>query len=153
MVKVLLRQRFSSWIHRNREQSDATSKSINGQLTQKQGLDYTVPVYLDRDAVYNILGTLTGGFSEVVEIITKSASADRDTSSKGGEFGVSAEFLKLGVEGSTQRESKVEKKTEQRLEKYQTAATLFNTLRSELKEQGLLKMAVDYEGSNDNLVL
>lgn len=153
MVKLSLRQRVSSWIHRNKERSDATRESKNGQLTQKEGLDYTVPAYLDKEAVYNILGTLTGGFSEVTEITTRSASADRDISSKGGEFGVSAEFVKLGIGASKQREFKVEKETEERLEKYQTTETLFNTLRNELKEQGLLKMAVDYDGSSGNLVL
>jgi hypothetical protein len=126
----------------NTSHSSKTPEEQADYTPPEHAEDYTVPVYLDKNAVYNILGILTGGFSDVEQVSIKKATDETDTNERGGEVGLS-NFIRLGFKASKSRQSKNAQETQRNLEKYQTRETLFNTLRLELKKRGLLKQVVN----------
>ena len=111
-------------------------ETIRGKKDEIQAEDFVIPVYLDKRALYGILGSLTGGFSQVDRKVITSSSKETSSSSKGGEFGVSPGFIKVGVEAKSGKLKEIGVETQHSLTQYQTSDTLFHILQTELNERG-----------------
>jgi hypothetical protein len=107
--------------------------------------DLIIPIYVDTNALLDLLASIEGGFSVVEKVSTQETSA-RNTSleantSAGTEFGIpnvlSLLKLNLGFTGHASRAS--EQRQEQETERYHTYGSLFYRLREYLEDQRLIK--------------
>lgn len=107
----------------------------------RQKLDLVIPIYLDVNALLDLLASVENGFAVAEKITSRSATADAKESSIGTEFGIAniLSLLKIGLAGSLSKKQLAESGTERSLERYHTYGSLLYRLRSDLIEMSLLK--------------
>jgi hypothetical protein len=107
--------------------------------------DLIVPVYIDTNALLDILASIEGGFSIVEKVTSHTCSSsekDRSTLAEAGtEFGIPnvLSLLKIKLGGSLSAK-RVEESGEQRaIERYHTYGSLLHRLRSYLEAENLVR--------------
>jgi hypothetical protein len=103
--------------------------------------DLCIPIYLNQQAVFDLLAIFDDGFSRLSTIKTSVNESMSEKASAGGSIGASNVFALLGITFSGER-TKGKDHTGQRevnQEKVHTPTSLFATLRARLQEQNLLK--------------
>lgn len=102
--------------------------------------DLPVPLYLNQQAVFDLLAVIEDGFSQLRAVKTSSSESEKGKDEVGGEIGVSNVFAFLGVKlkGGVSSESGSDRKREVSEERVFTPASLFAKLRAALIERGLL---------------
>jgi hypothetical protein len=106
-----------------------------------QKLDLVIPIYLDINALLDLLASVENGFAVAEKITSRSVTADAKESSIGTEFGIAniLNLLKIGLGGSLSKKQVGESGTERSLERYHTYGSLLHRLRSALIDMNLLK--------------
>jgi hypothetical protein len=120
---------------------------MNKNEHNRQDYDLIVPLYLDTSALLDIFASLEDGFSlaktETVRDSTGSAKTGEAFVESGARF---LTFLKLGAGVSKQKTDESKKDVESSLERFNTYGSLLYTLRSRLKNEGLMKTAIGGSG-------
>lgn len=104
-----------------------------------------VPVYVDTNALLDLLASIEGGFSLVEKVTTRTAAtsgSDKSLSAETGtEFGVPnvLSLLKIKLGGSLRSTKQREAGEETEAERYHTYGSLLHRLRAYLKEQDLIR--------------
>jgi hypothetical protein len=113
----------------------------------KDGLELMIPVYLDTNALLDILASIEDGFAMVEKVTTRSSTADTTAKSVGTEFGIAniLNLLKISIGASKTRMQNDEKEEERHSERYHTYGSLFHKLRLSLIEKGLLKSTIEQD--------
>ncbi len=112
-----------------------------------------VPLYIDTNALLDLLASLEGGFSIVEKVTTRTAtSGESEKAIKGGvgaEFGILnvLNFLKINVGGSGVSKKGHDTGEGREAERYHTYGSLLYRLRTRLIEDGLVKQ---FDGSEDS---
>jgi len=112
-------------------------------------VDLIIPVYIDTNALLDLLASIDNGFSLVEKITTRdtNASASEKSTSvdSGTEFGVLniLNLLKINFSGSTSNKSYYEVDREQQSERYHTYGSLLYRLRSILDKENMIKRPCD----------
>lgn len=107
--------------------------------------DLIIPIYLDTNALLDLLATIEGGFSVVERISSQTAhtrEAGLETDVDGGtEFGIPnvLNLLKLNVRFGANVKRSGEETLSKESERYHTYGSLFHRLRDYLVEQKLIK--------------
>jgi hypothetical protein len=106
-----------------------------------QKLDLVIPIYLDINALLDLLASVENGFVVAEKITSRSVTADTKESSIGTEFGIAniLNLLKIGLGGSLSKKQFGESGKEYSSERYHTYGSLLHRLRSNLIEMNLLK--------------
>jgi len=114
---------------------------MGGSEGVPEKLDLVIPIYLDVNALLDLLASAENGFSVVEKVTSRSVTADAKEGSVGGEFGIANIFnlFKIGVEGSLGKKQLAGSGTEHSLERYHTYGSLLYRLRSALIEMNLLE--------------
>lgn len=104
-----------------------------------------IPIYVDTNALLDLLASIEGGFAKVEKITTQSTS-NKNASIEGKldtgtEFGIPniLNLLRVSIGGTGKVESEKSDASTQEVERYHTYGSLFFKLRSYLNEQKLLK--------------
>lgn len=111
--------------------------------------DLVVPIYLDTNALLDLLASIEGGFNIVEKITTKESraagSAHEVKAEAGTEFGIPnvLSLLKLALGYSGRRSSEKAQESAKETERYYTYGSLFVRLRDYLSENDLLKVLDD----------
>lgn len=104
-----------------------------------------VPVYIDTNALLDLLASIEGGFSVVEKVTTQSSSAtgsQKSVSGEGGtEFGVPnvLSLLKIRLGGALSASKKQESVEQTESERYHTYGSLLYRLNSYLEAEGLVR--------------
>jgi hypothetical protein len=113
--------------------------------------DLIIPIYIDTNALLDVIAAVEGGFS-IVEKYTShtlnSRSADQSAStSVGTEFGVPnvLNLLKISLGGALNWKQNKENTDEHSVERYHTYGSLFQRLRSALKNQQVKTQQVPFQ--------
>jgi hypothetical protein len=115
--------------------------------------DLVIPIYVDTNALLDLLASIEGGFS-VLEKVT-SRSLKSSATSVGGELDAGSEFgipnvlnlLKLNIGLSSNRERTNEAQEQREAERYHTYGSLFFRLREYLENKKLIKRVSQDESS------
>jgi hypothetical protein len=107
----------------------------------KRGLDLIIAIYLDTNALLDILGSIEDGFALVEKVTTQTSTSGTTERSVGTEFGIPniLNLLKISIGASRATKQADESAEVRHLERYHTYGTLLYKLRSNLAELGLLK--------------
>jgi len=112
-----------------------------------------IPIYLDTNALLDLLASLEGGFSVVEKVTTRSAtsrSSEGAIRAEGGtEFGIPnvLNLLKINVGASVGGKREKQSGEERETERYHTYGSLLYRLRASLDEQGLIKR---FDGTDES---
>lgn len=104
-----------------------------------------VPIYIDTNALLDLLASIEGGFSIVEKVTTRqitSAGSEKSALGEaGGEFGVPnvLNLLKVKLGGSLSSKKRRETGEEKEVERYHTYGSLLYRLRAFLDNEGLIK--------------
>lgn len=104
-----------------------------------------VPVYIDTNALLDLLASIEGGFSVVEKVTTQSSSAtgsQKSISGEGGtEFGIPnvLSLLKIRLGGALSASKKQESTEQTESERYHTYGSLLYKLNSYLEGEGLVR--------------
>ena len=103
--------------------------------------DLCIPIYLNQQAVFDLLAIFDDGFSRLSTIKTSANESESEKASASGSIGASNVFALLGITFSGERTKGKEHtgQTEINQEKVHTPTSLFAKLRVRLQEQNLLK--------------
>lgn len=108
-----------------------------------QSHDLAIPVYLDTNALLDVLASIEGGFSMVEKVTTRSSQSQNTQLSGGTEFGIAnvLNLLKIDLSASGTRAKGQEAAQERESVRYHTYGSLLNRLRLQLMDQrtGLLR--------------
>jgi hypothetical protein len=105
-----------------------------------------VPVYVDTNALLDLLASIEGGFSLVEKVTSRtSAISEKDKSAlmeAGTEFGIPnvLSLLKIKLGGSLSTKKEEEAGVERETERYHTYGSLLHRLRSYLESQKIIKV-------------
>lgn len=115
--------------------------------------DLIVPIYIDTNALLDLLASIEGGFSIVEKVTTRRISTVGSEKSAlgeaGTEFGVPnvLNLLKVKLGGSLSSKKQQETGEEKETERYHTYGSLLYRLRAFLDDEGLIKRP--YESAED----
>lgn len=107
--------------------------------------DLIVPIYVDTNALLDLLASIEGGFSIVEKVTTRritSTGSEKSASGEAGaEFGVPnvLNLLKVKLGGSLSSKKQQETGEEKEAERYHTYGSLLFRLRAFLDDKGLIK--------------
>lgn len=107
----------------------------------QQDYDLIIPVYLNQRIVFDLIAMLQGGISTVTKVASIDTTQNDDQRRYGADFGLSkalSSLLKITVGGSREIKKGEGKETKIDQEKVHTPASLFYTVRRELKQEGKL---------------
>lgn len=116
-----------------------------------------VPVYIDTNALLDLLASIEGGFSVVEKVTTRSSSAtgsDRSVSAEAGtEFGVPnvLSLLKIRLGGALRASKQQESAGQTETDRYHTYGSLLYRLRAYLDDEGLVKRPQEDPGIWDEI--
>jgi len=119
--------------------------------------DLVIPIYVDTNALLDILASIEGGFSIVEKVTSRSADTsgiDRAVKAEAGtEFGVpnvlSLLKLTLGYSGNWKKAK--EEQQEKEVERYHTYGSLFHRLREYLDTNSLVKRLDENSATWDDI--
>lgn len=99
-----------------------------------------VPVYLDTNALLDLLASLEGGFTLVEKVTSERQTSSTNSQSVSAEFGVPniLSLLKVGLSGGAERARKTGSSESTEVERYHTYGSLLFRLRQALVDQGAL---------------
>lgn len=107
--------------------------------------DLVIPIYIDTNALLDLLASIEGGFSVVEKVTTRSADAsgiDRGVKAETGtEFGIPnvLSLLKIKLGYSANWKKAQEESHEREAERYHTYGSLFHRLRAYLETEKAIK--------------
>ena len=110
----------------------------NNEKPQFSSDDLIIPIYIDTNALFDLLASVEGGFSVVEKVTTRAAnskSSDQAVSgSAGTEFGIPniLNLLKINLNGSLNSKQSKDSGEERATERYHTYGSLFQRLRATL---------------------
>jgi hypothetical protein len=104
-------------------------------------LDLVIPIYLDVNALLDLLASAEDGFAVVEKVTSRSVTTGAKEGSVSAEFGIAniLNLFKIGVEGSLGKKQLAGTGTEHSLERYHTYGSLLHRLRWALIEMNLLE--------------
>ena len=104
-------------------------------------IDLCIPIYLNQQAVFDMLAILEDGFSTLRTITTSAAETQSQRTGIGGSIGLSNVFALLGVTFGAKRdkEKECEERMEERQERVHTPVSLFAKLRAAIQANKLLQ--------------
>jgi len=107
--------------------------------------DLAIPIYLDTNALLDLLASIEGGFSVVEKITTRSNVSKATEVSGGTEFGIAnvLSLLKIDLRGLSTKTTDRQSGEERQVERYHTYGSLLNRLRANLEEAGLVRKLLD----------
>ena len=100
-----------------------------------------IPIYLDTNALLDLLASSADGFSLVEKITTRTIASSSSGVTGGTEFGIAnvLNILKINLRASGGRSKASEAGEEREAERYHTYGSLLNRLRKILEEEDLIK--------------
>ena len=103
--------------------------------------DLCIPIYLNQQAVFDLLAIFDDGFSRLSTIKTSANESQSEKASASGSIGASNVFALLGITFAGERTKGKEHtgQTEVNQEKVHTPTSLFAKLRARLQDQNLVK--------------
>jgi len=116
-----------------------------------------VPIYVDTNALLDLLASIEGGFSFVEKVTSRtSTTSERDKSAlaeAGTEFGIPnvLSLLKIKLGGSLSTKKGEEKGEEREAERYHTYGSLLHRLRTYLESEKLIKHLDIEDGDWDSI--
>ncbi|MEP7337470.1 MAG: hypothetical protein ABI977_06975 [Acidobacteriota bacterium] len=119
--------------------------------------DLIIPIYLDTNALLDLIASIEGGFSVVEKITSKqggsSTTEGNIKADAGTEFGVPnvLSLLKVNLGFSVNKKKADENTTQQETERYHTYGSLFYKLFAYLDGQGLVRLLDGSKESWDNI--
>lgn len=131
--------------------------AIQSNLLRNMKDDLLIPIYIDTNALLDLVASIEGGFSVVEKITTKrgtAASTDGNIKADAGtEFGVPnvLSLLKVNLGLSLNRKKASENSTQQETERYHTYGSLFYKLFAYLDEQKLIRLLDGSQESWDGI--
>lgn len=109
------------------------------------GRELIIPIYIDTNALLDLLASIEDGFSTVQKVTSNNAKSNTGSieASVGGatEFGIPnvLSLLKLNLGFSGKKENASESSEQREMERYHTYGSLFHRLRSYLDQHQLIK--------------
>lgn len=109
-------------------------------MSQDGKPDLIVPVYIDTNALLDILASLQDGFFMVEKVTSRTAESGKEERRIGTEFGLPniLSLLKIGISGSKAVGESKESGEEREVERTHTYGSLLYKLRSVLNDKGIL---------------
>ena len=112
----------------------------NIEAENLEATDLCVPIYLNQQAVFDLLAVLEDGFYQISSITTAEGESQNRKTAVGGSIGASNVFALLGItfKGEHAREKGSQEQTEVARDRVHTPTSLFSRLRMALNERSLL---------------
>ena len=108
-----------------------------------------IPVYLNQRVVFDLIAMLQGGISTVTRISVSESQSDKDLQRYGATFGLNkalSMLLKIDLSGGRKKRTEASSGVQKAEERVHTPASLFQSLRENLIDNGNLKIVdSDYQ--------
>lgn len=100
-----------------------------------------IPIYLDINALLDLLASSTGGFSLVEKITTRTGASSGTEITGGTEFGIAnvLSILKINLRGSAKRQKTTDTGAAHETERYHTYGSLLHQLRGTLEDAKVIR--------------
>ncbi len=113
---------------------------------QNVGQSLIIPIYLDTNALLDILASIEDGFTSVEKITTlRDATDTTDNSIRSIRAEINTPILKINLDPAKKRTETGHEQEQREAERYHTSGSLFNRLRAFLIQEQLLKHVDDEE--------
>ncbi len=116
--------------------------------------DLIVPIYLDDSRLLDVFAALEGGFSLIEKVTTQDAASqgiDRNIKGEIGADGILAKVFKIGLEANRTQKATSDRDSKREAERYFTAGSLLQRLRSVLIEKDAIHQIDDSSSSWDHV--